>query len=99
MEGVLRRRLFVLTLRGRLPFPSTPNLLHPSISQERHSASKFESSTSPELLAYAMVRPHPCEAVLRHVAWQLLSAVMDLHENEPPIIHRDLKPDNIAVVL
>jgi serine/threonine protein kinase len=75
------------------PPSSPPPLL--SRAQERRAAEK--AGSGPELLSYVLARPAPSEDAARHMAWQLLSVLMALHERSPPFVHRDLKPENVSV--
>jgi serine/threonine protein kinase len=51
----------------------------------------------PDLYSYVVTRGGLDERRLRHVLWQLLSALMFLHEQPTPLVHRDIKLENAVV--
>jgi serine/threonine protein kinase len=51
----------------------------------------------PDLFSYIFTRGGLGEGRVRHVLWQLLSALMFLHEQPTPLVHRDIKPENALV--
>lgn len=75
--------------------PSIIESFSPEDTQMMKEALK--NGVGPDLHTYLYTHKTFGENIVRYIMAQLLSAVMCLHELEPPIIHRDIRPVNIGI--